>query len=112
MTETETTLNIPQLAFLFVIGFLAIRWIFSPRPDQAGDVTVSSSRSAGTRANPHHVDTITQMFPQLDRRAIMWDLQRNGNNVQLTTDRILAGRGLETVSHLDKAPPATKANQV
>jgi len=27
----------------------------------------------------------------------VWDLQRNGNNVQLTTERILGGRGLETV---------------
>jgi hypothetical protein len=28
----------------------------------------------------------------------MWDLQRNGGNVQMTTERILGGRGLETVS--------------
>jgi coupling of ubiquitin conjugation to ER degradation protein 1 len=29
----------------------------------------------------------------------MWDLQRNGNNVQMTTERVLAGRRLETVSY-------------
>jgi coupling of ubiquitin conjugation to ER degradation protein 1 len=37
------------------------------------------------------------MFPQVPARDIVWDLQRNGNNVQLTTERILSGRGLETV---------------
>jgi hypothetical protein len=28
----------------------------------------------------------------------MWDLQRNGGSVAATTERILTGRGLETVS--------------
>lgn len=27
----------------------------------------------------------------------MWDLQRNGGNVPATTERILSGRGLESV---------------
>lgn len=36
------------------------------------------------------------MFPQVERRSILWDLQRNGGNIQSTTERILAGR-LETV---------------
>src|SRR4051812_48708003 len=94
---TQTTLNIPQLAVLIIIGFLAVRWIFSPRAPSAPG---SSTRSSTTpRANPRHVETIASMFPQLDRRTIMWDLQRNGNNVQLTTERVLMGRRLETVSH-------------
>jgi len=38
------------------------------------------------------------MFPQVSRRSIMWDLQRNGGNVVATTERILSGRGLEVVS--------------
>jgi hypothetical protein len=38
------------------------------------------------------------MFPQVSRRSIMWDLQRNGGNVVSTTERILSGRGLEVVS--------------
>jgi coupling of ubiquitin conjugation to ER degradation protein 1 len=37
------------------------------------------------------------MFPQLSTRDIMWDLQRNGGNVAATTERILTGRGLDTV---------------
>lgn len=38
------------------------------------------------------------MFPQVGRREIMWDLQRNGGSVAATTERILGGRGLEVVS--------------
>lgn len=37
------------------------------------------------------------MFPQIGRREIIWDLQRNGGSVTATTERIL-GVGLETVS--------------
>lgn len=44
------------------------------------------------------VDQLQQMFPQLNRRDIQWDLQRNGGSVQATTERVLGGRGLERVS--------------
>lgn len=37
------------------------------------------------------------MFPQIDRRSIMWNLQRDGGNVGATTERVLSGRGLEVV---------------
>ncbi|KAM5435874.1 hypothetical protein MferCBS31731_006132 [Microsporum ferrugineum] len=45
------------------------------------------------------------MFPQLTRRELMWDLQRNGGSVAATTERILTGRGLET-------PPPTFQPQI
>lgn len=48
--------------------------------------------------NPEQIEQVAQMFPQLSRREIMWDLQRNGGSVAATTERILTGRGLETVS--------------
>ena len=38
------------------------------------------------------------MFPQLDRRAIAWDLSRNGGNVGATTEKVLVGGGLDAVS--------------
>ncbi len=44
------------------------------------------------------MERVQQMFPQVSRRSIMWDLQRNGGNVVATTERILSGRGLEVVS--------------
>jgi len=37
------------------------------------------------------------MFPQVGRREVLWDLQRNGGSVAATSERILSG-GLERVS--------------
>jgi coupling of ubiquitin conjugation to ER degradation protein 1 len=117
----HTTLNVPQLLVLVVLALLALRWLLSSnnsrsssssgsdQPTQQGHAGTRAgaggggggggvaSRGAGPRANPRHVETLAQMFPQVPPRDIVWDLQRNGNNVQLTTERILSGRGLETV---------------
>ena len=40
------------------------------------------------------------MFPQVGRREIQWDLQRNGGSVAATTERILGSGRLETVGYL------------
>lgn len=37
------------------------------------------------------------MFPQIGRREIIWDLQRNGGSVAATTERILSRGGLDAV---------------
>ena len=55
------------------------------------------SPEAFLRSREVAVERIQQMFPQADRRSILWDLQRNGGSIQTTTERILAGR-LDTVS--------------
>jgi coupling of ubiquitin conjugation to ER degradation protein 1 len=109
--EAQATLNIPSLAVLIIVGFLAVRWIFSSGTQTETDGRTSgragaASRGQGPRVNPVHVDTLAAMFPQLDRRNIIWDLQRNGGNVQATTERVLSGRGLETVS--SSARPLSK----
>lgn len=96
---SEQTLNIPQIIAVVLVGFLAIRWFLSPSSSQSG-----SSRNAGRQINPAHVEQILQMFPQLDRRSIMWDLQRNGGSVQATTERLLNGRTLDNVSTHDGLP--------
>jgi coupling of ubiquitin conjugation to ER degradation protein 1 len=95
MSSAEQTINLPQLLVLTIIGFLAIRWYFSSRtPDRA-----AHNRSTGNtnRVNLAHVEQLLQMFPQLDRRTIMWELQRNGGNVAMITEKVLSGRTLETV---------------
>jgi CUE domain len=99
----EQTLNIPQLLAFLVVGFFAIRYFFfSNAPANAtGAGSVQTSRSSsggGRRIDEAQVDMVVAMFPQLERRSIMWDLQRNGGNVAATTERVLSGRGLETVS--------------
>ncbi|GAB7345088.1 hypothetical protein MBLNU457_3491t1 [Dothideomycetes sp. NU457] len=87
----EQTINIPQIIAVVLVGFFAIRWFLS-----SSSSTQSSSRNAGRQINPAHVDQVMSMFPQLDRRTVMWDLQRNGGSVQATTERVLSGRSLDT----------------
>jgi coupling of ubiquitin conjugation to ER degradation protein 1 len=91
--DEEATLSIPSLAFVAFLSFFIIRYFMSSR-SSSGEL---SQRRNGQRFTPAQVEQITQMFPQLNRRDIMWDLQRNGGSVAATTERILGGRGLEPV---------------
>lgn len=95
--DEEPSLNIPSLLTLAVVSYFVIRW-FLNRDGSAG-AGGGRSRTRGV-VDPAQVEQISQMFPQLSTRDIMWDLQRNGGNVAATTERILTGRGLETVSLL------------
>ncbi|KAL1982881.1 hypothetical protein VTN96DRAFT_809 [Rasamsonia emersonii] len=92
MPDDELSINIPSLLTLAVVSFFVIRWFFSRDSGSGGN---ASGRFRG-RVDPAQVEQISQMFPQLSRRDIMWDLQRNGGSVAATTERILTGRGLET----------------
>ncbi|KAL8710574.1 MAG: hypothetical protein Q9220_004798 [cf. Caloplaca sp. 1 TL-2023] len=89
-TETQT-LNLPSLFLVSIILILSIRYFFfAPSPHS----TSSTSRNRHI-ADPAQIEQIASMFPQLSRRDIQWDLQRNGGSVQATTERVLGGRGLE-----------------
>jgi hypothetical protein len=107
-TMAEQTLNIPQTLVFLIVVFLIFRWYFSkPTP---GTTSATGPRASapppnrGVRINPAQIETIAQMFPQLSRRDIMWDLQRNGGNVTATTERVLSGRGLDAVSLAIQSP--------
>lgn len=89
----EQSINIPQVIVFAVVAFLVYRW-YSSTPTANGTRPVAG-RSA--RINPVQIDTIAQMFPQLNRRDIAWDLQRNGGNAAATTERVLSGRSLDSV---------------
>ncbi|GAB7335792.1 hypothetical protein MBLNU13_g08075t1 [Cladosporium sp. NU13] len=98
MAQTETSINIPQLLAVALVGFFAIRWYFNKPPGSSSPG--SSSSSAGASRNnravdPAQITQVSAMFPQLDRRSIAWDLHRNGGNVAGTSERILSGRGLD-----------------
>lgn len=92
----DQTINIPQLVIILVLGGLAVRWFFFSTSSGASQNRGSNSAN-NIRAREADVERIQQMFPQVARRSIMWDLQRNGGNVVATTERILSGRGLEVV---------------
>jgi len=94
--STQTSINIPQLLAVAVVGFLAIRWWMSKPTTGASSSSGSSSSSARRNlVDPSKILQVSAMFPQLDHRSIAWDLQRNGGSVEATTERILGGRGLE-----------------
>ncbi|KAJ5243191.1 uncharacterized protein N7469_001518 [Penicillium citrinum] len=96
MHDDEPSLNIPSLLTIAVVSFFVIRWFFNRDDGPAG---ASRTRRRGNVVDPAQVEQISQMFPQLSTRDIMWDLQRNGGSAAATTERILTGRGLETTPH-------------
>lgn len=94
---SDQQVSLPFLLIVLVTIGLATRYFFSsPASPSAGGLR--TGRDAARRREVA-ADRVMQMFPQADRRAVLWDLARNGGSVQITTERILAGR-LETVSHL------------
>ncbi|KAL2140044.1 hypothetical protein VTI28DRAFT_4321 [Corynascus sepedonium] len=104
----DQQLNLPSLVVILVISGLIIRYFFFSSSSSA-----QSSRSGrGAAADPAALlrareaaaERIQQMFPQVDRRTALWDLQRTGGNVAVTTERILAGR-LETPPITFQPPP-------
>lgn len=99
----EQTINIPQLVVVLVLGGLAIKYFFF-----SASTASARPRGATIRAREQDVQRVQEMFPQLDRRLIMWDLQRNGGNVAATIERQISGRGLEQVS-ADSTPERSGA---
>jgi coupling of ubiquitin conjugation to ER degradation protein 1 len=98
MADDQQQINLPSLAVILVLSGLIIRYLFFSPPAGTGSGS-SSSRAdpaALMRQREAAAERIQQMFPQVDRRTALWDLQRTGGNVAATTERILAGR-LETV---------------
>ncbi|EMC93350.1 hypothetical protein BAUCODRAFT_37037 [Baudoinia panamericana UAMH 10762] len=99
MAESSlSSINIPQILAVALVGFFAIRWFMS-KPSAPGNNASSSSRR-GQQVDLTKVEQVAAMFPQLDRRTIAWDLHRNGQSVGATTERVLSGQGL------DNPPPS------
>lgn len=92
-SDEEATISLPSLAFVAVLGFIIYRYVTS----SSRSTIASPGRVAGQRFSAAQVEQITAMFPQMNQRDIMWDLQRNGGSVAATTERILGGSGLSPV---------------
>lgn len=95
-------INLPSLVVILVLSGLIVRYLFfsSPPGNQQPRDSLSQMRQREAA-----VERIQQMFPQVDRRTILWDLQRNGGSIAATTEKILSGR-METVSAMDPVPLA------
>ncbi|GJN66859.1 hypothetical protein PLIIFM63780_004329 [Purpureocillium lilacinum] len=98
---SDDQISLPYLAVILVVSGLIIRYLFFSGPPVP---RATRSPEAFLRSREAAVERIQQMFPQAERRSILWDLQRNGGNIQNTTERILAGR-LETPPVTFQPPP-------
>ncbi|KAJ6444521.1 AMFR protein [Purpureocillium lavendulum] len=100
-TMADDQISLPYLAAILVVSGLIIRYLFFSGPSVP---RTTRSPEAFLRSREAAVERIQQMFPQAERRSILWDLQRNGGNIQNTTERILAGR-LDTPPVTFQPPP-------
>jgi len=118
----EQQVNVPSLLVILVLSGLIIRYLFfSPPPSSSaggqpgqqganrGSTRAQRNAEAQLLAREVAVERILQMFPQTDRRTVLWDLQRNGGNVVVTTERILAGQ-LQTPPVTFQPPPPPGAS--
>ncbi|KAK5070036.1 hypothetical protein LTR64_001870 [Lithohypha guttulata] len=94
----EATISYPSIAIVIGLAYLLYRY-FTSSSSNGSDPSSSQSRN-GLRFTQAQVDQVANMFPQLSRRDIMWDLQRNRGSVNATVERVLGGRSL------DPAPPS------
>ncbi|KAK3390911.1 ubiquitin system component cue domain-containing protein [Podospora didyma] len=94
-------INVPSLVAILVLSGLVIRYFFFSSPPSNAPPRDSM---AAARSREAAAERILQMFPQVDRRTVLWDLQRNGGNIAATTERILAGR-METPPITFQPPP-------
>lgn len=93
MPDQQQTLSVPSLLLLAAFAAVTIRYFFFTKP------STSSPQPHPRAANPADVEQIATMFPQIARRDIIWDLQRNGGSVNATTERILGRGSLDTVGN-------------
>ncbi|KKY38571.1 putative cue domain-containing protein [Diaporthe ampelina] len=99
-------INLPSLVVIIVLSGLIVRYLFfsSPPGNQQPRDSLSQMRQREVA-----VERIQQMFPQVDRRTILWDLQRNGGSIAATTEKILSGR-METPPVTFQPPPPPGSN--
>ncbi|KAI1190435.1 hypothetical protein F5B17DRAFT_386669 [Nemania serpens] len=101
----DEQVSLTSIVLIVVLGGLALRYLFFPSSAAASSGPARGRGAASSsRAREAAVERIQQMFPQLDRRAILWELQRSGGNIAMTTERILTGR-METPPITFQPPP-------
>ncbi|KAK0627211.1 hypothetical protein B0T14DRAFT_399622, partial [Immersiella caudata] len=106
--------NLPSLIVILVLTGLVVRYFFfssgnsGPTPQRRNVAGRTGRRVADAAsvmaAREAAVVSLQQLFPQVDRRTLLWDLQRTGGNIQVTADRV-ATRRLETPPITFQPPP-------
>ena len=95
-------LSLPSLLLVTVLVGLGVRYFFFPSRSSSSAANAATGEGRGTssrdRVDAQAVEHVAQVLPQLDRRAIAWDLRRRGGGAAACVERALAGGGaLETV---------------
>ncbi|KAI1165091.1 hypothetical protein F5B18DRAFT_612680 [Nemania serpens] len=106
----DEQVSLTSLVLIVVLGGLAIRYLFFPSSAAASGPVRGRDAAASSRAREAAVERIQQMFPQLDRRAVLWELQRSSGNIAMTTERILTGRTETPPVTFQPPPPPASAN--
>lgn len=93
--------GLPSLLVAIVIGGLIWKYIWPAGGNTNTNGNGGSARDSASQARQREaaVERIQQMFPQVDRRTILWDLQRNGGSIATTTEKILSGT-IQPVSYV------------
>ncbi|KAG8167458.1 hypothetical protein KVR01_003147 [Diaporthe batatas] len=102
-------INLPSLVVILVLSGLIVRYLFFSSPGGGNNQQGPRDSLSQMRQREAAVERIQQMFPQVDRRTILWDLQRNGGSVAATTEKILSGR-METPPITFQPPPPPGSN--
>ncbi|KAK1831369.1 CUE domain-containing protein [Podospora conica] len=95
------------LLILAVLTGLLVRYVFFSKPGTAtgtGQRLSPAQAAQAARLRELTAERVMQMFPHVDRRTALWELQRTGGNLAVTTERILAGR-METPPVTFQPPP-------
>ncbi|KAI1419408.1 hypothetical protein F5Y12DRAFT_260071 [Xylaria sp. FL1777] len=103
----DEQVSFTSLVFIVVLGGIVIRYLFFPSSAGSSGVQQGRDAAASSRAREAAVERIQQVFPQVDRRTILWELQRNRGNIATTTDRILTGRAETPPVTFQPPPPPT-----
>ena len=97
-TPELPSLSLPSLLLVTVLVALGVRYFFFARPSASPSATAPSPHASRDRVDAQALEHVAQVLPQLDRRAIAWDLRRRGGGAAACIERALAGGGaLETV---------------
>lgn len=102
-------INLPSLVVILVLSGLIVRYLFFSSPGGNNQQQGPRDSLSQMRQREAAVERIQQMFPQVDRRTILWDLQRNGGSIAATTEKILSGR-METPPITFQPPPPPGSN--
>jgi len=103
----EEQASLPALLVILLVSGLVIKYFFFPgaQSEQSnGRRNNARDAAAVIAAREDAVVRLQQMFPQIDRRTLLWDLQRTGGNIAATADRI-ATRRLEMPPITFQPPP-------